>query len=706
MSRLSTVFLGVALAACGAVMLVGCAPQQPIFLGGDGNLDHLLNQQLNIEQPDHDEPPLADASQAREPLSLANPNFDNIWDLSLEEAVHIALTNSKVLRRYGGTFGFQGGGQGGSILGQPGVIPSQLLTSPDALPTVFDPALQSSNPGFGSGTVIVNPASNMGYTGLVNSTQGVEAALAEFDAKLRGSAFWDRTDRPQNRAQNPFFPTVFRQDQLNANLELSKKTASGTQFAFRSVSIYTDNNTPLGVGRAIPSDWFTALEAEARQPLMRGFGTSVNRVPVILARIREDISLADFEAGVRNMVADTERAYWQLYFSYRQLETAQVGRDSALGLWKKIKALQQGEAEGGEADKEAQARGQYFLFRSQVEEALRDLYRSESRLRYMMGIAATDGRLVRPKDEPITAKMTFDWRGILSEALVRSVELRKIKWRIKQREVELIAARNQLLPVLDAVALYRWLGVGDQLMSGNSPQPDFPAIGSTAFGQLFGGQYQEYRAGAELNIPIGFRRELAGVRYTQLLICREKARLEDSELEVSHQLTDAVQGLEANYVLAQTHFNRWVAAQKEVEAFTAIYESGTGRQTLDLLLEAQRRRAEAEIQFHRALTDYTLAISNVHFLKGSLLEMNNLYLAEGPWPGKAYFDAERTARQVDASPKRRYGYTAPDIVSQGTQPQGTEDSAGGGGEFIPAGDAMPAEQMLPAPQPTPARGRP
>jgi len=40
------------------------------------------------------------------------------------------------------------------------------------------------------------------------------------------------------------------------------------------------------------------------------------------------------------------------------------------------------------------------------------------------------------------------------------VEVRKEKWLIKQRELELIAARNYLLPRLDATGTYRWLGLG------------------------------------------------------------------------------------------------------------------------------------------------------------------------------------------------------------------------------------------------------
>ena len=61
-----------------------------------------------------------------------------------------------------------------------------------------------------------------------------------------------------------------------------------------------------------------------------------------------------------------------------------------------------------------------------------------------MGMAATDGRLIRPKDELTTAKVTFDWCDVLSEGLVRSPELRQQKWIVKQRELEL--DRREELP--------------------------------------------------------------------------------------------------------------------------------------------------------------------------------------------------------------------------------------------------------------------
>ena len=56
---------------------------------------------------------------------------------------------------------------------------------------------------------------------------------------------------------------------------------------------------------------------------------------------------------------------------------------------------------------------------------------------------------------------------IHAEGLARSVELRRQKWRVKQRELELIAARNQLLPRLDVNGIYRFVGLGQDLFNNN-----------------------------------------------------------------------------------------------------------------------------------------------------------------------------------------------------------------------------------------------
>jgi len=684
----------------------GCAPRQPFYFFEDGDLSHYVGAVQKMEYPDSCEEPLDEAAGATEPLTLTNPKFDEIWELSLEEAIRTALENGKVLRNLGGRFASFGGPR--PQTGEPAV---SLLTAPSQTPTIYDPAVVETDP-----------------------FRGVESALALFDTQLSSSLTWDRQNRPQNvgGVGTQIFQQQFLGDTGNWRTGLEKRTATGATFGFANETVYDNNNSPIRqqntAGQVIvPSTWTTNYDFSFSQPLLQGAGATYNRIAgpdffdnlygrpnfrgVLLARINADISLADFEAGVRNLVSDTEQSYWELSFAYRNLEARKAGRDSALEAWRKVHALYVEQSRGGEADKEAQAREQYFFFRSEVEQALTDVYRAENRLRFMMGISASDGRLIRPSDEPTTARITFDWQQSLVEALSRSAELRRQKWIIKQRELELVAAKNLILPRLDMIGRWRFRGMGQDLINQNySPynaNGNDPLFGTDAYSTLLSGQFQEWQAGARFLMPLGFRRELATVRHHQLQLTREKARLQDEELEASHALVDAVRNVDTNFALAQTNFNRRVAAERQVEAVQAAYDANTV--TLDQLLDAQRRRAEAESSYYRALVDYNRSISQLHYRKGSLLEYNGVFLAEGPWPGKAYFDAHRRARQRDASLYLDYGHSRPGVFSRGPVTQSFE-SVGADARPVqmpplePATrqDELPAKEELPASPSAPA----
>lgn len=665
--------------------VAGCAPTQPFYFFEKGDLSHYVGMATKLEAPDVKTCSLAEVENTAEPYTLSNNHYEKVWDLPLEEAVHTALQNSKVLRTLGARFPSQGGTRP-----QVGDAPSIILQTPQSVATVYDPALIETNPN-----------------------TGVEGALSPYDAVFSSSFTWEHDNQPQNAqlALGSIQSRISRQDIDTWQTGIVKRAAPGTTLSINSEQIYTDSNSPL---RELPHDNQNILDFSIQQRLLRGGGLLFNEIHgpldsntsgagggfngVMIARINEDISLADFEAAVRNLVDDVENAYWELYFAYRALAAAEVGRDSALQTWQKIKAQYDVMAKGGEADKEAESRNQYFTFRAQVEQALTDLYRMENRLRYLMGLSATDGRLIRPKDEPTTARVTFDFVDVHEEALGRNVELRKQKWKIKQAELEVIAAKNLLLPNLDFQGRYRMFGLGEDLVRNDGRSyrgtPSESIIGTDATATLANAEFREWNMGLVFSMPLGLRKELATVRNQQLLLTREKNILQDQELELSHQITDAVRVLDLEYHLMQTNFNRRMASQQEVAAVEAAYLAGTV--TLDLLLQAQQRRSDAEAAYYRSLVDYNRAIERVHFVKGSLLEYDDVYLAEGPWPGKAYFDAHRLARARDAGIYVNYGWSRPNVFSTGPieQHEGTGDMAA-------AGNHANAEQIGPG-QPTKA----
>jgi outer membrane protein TolC len=670
MSRqIHSVWLILALAAMAAA---GCQPMQPLFFAEDGDLSHYMDVATALENPDVDHTPLDEVTQSHAPLTLENVDKYERWYISLEEVLQTVLSNSQVMRTVGGRV--VRSNYATAVNEKSSTSLSSRIIAAGGATTSYDPAIVESAYGVSTGSDL-------------SGGVGPEAALAAFDARLDGSMIWEKQDRPQNvKLGDPtvdqiLIPTL-QQDLGTFGLGLTKTAASGGTMSFFNNTRYDLSNTP---SRALPSAYNTDFTAQWNQPLLQGAGAQYNRIAgphsfnayqqgfanqidgVVIGRIRHDITLAQFEGQLIELIQEAETAYWDLYYAYRELEANKQGQEYSREVWEK----KNGDPSASAADK-SRARAEYFRFRAEVEASLTNLMGFENRLRYLMGLAIADGRLLTPKDEPTTAGIEFDWCLVHPEAIARRVEVRKQKWEMKKREMELIAARNHLLPRLDAVGNYRFLGMGDDLIDNNGsgllPQQE----GSNAFEALTSGQYQEWQLGLQLSMPLGFRQALTGVRHQQLLLAREKALLDDLELEISHQLGEAYRILDSQHHIIQTTFNRRIAAEEEVKAMRIAEEEG--RITLDSLLDAERRKVDSQIAYYRSLTDYNMAIMRVHYRKGSLLEYNNVYLNEGPWPKKAYFDALREARRRDGAKFIDYGFTRPGVVSQGP----VEQHANGG----------------------------
>ena len=684
--------LGVLAIGLAAALLAGCRPQQPFYLHDNGDLSHYRKMATEIEYPNVNVDSLGDVEGATPPMTLNRTEPKEFWDLTLQEVHRHALENSKVMRQLGAAVIAQAGGSG------PGT-PDFLMRNPQGAPTIYDPAIAESDPRF-----------------------GVETALAAFDTQLSALMYRTQRNRPNNDTLNSILSPgtisttqdvigYFDTDSPTFQAALSKTNAWGGTTSFTHQIAYSYQTLNNERSRNFTSDYVTRVGVEWKQPLLQGAGLEFNQIAgpngfpgffqgVTLARVNTDVALATFETNVRNLVSDVENAYWELYFTYRNLDTVQKGLESALQTWQKIRALYDVSAKGGEAERLAQAEEQYFVFRASVERALNSMYKAEANLRYMMGIAAADGRLIRPSDEPTTARVAFDWHVIHSESLVRSVELRQQKWSVKKRELELIASKNFLLPTLDAYARYRWLGLGNDLISNSSAAHEEYAY---AYNNMLDGNHNEWTLGLEFSMPLGFRKEMGWVRNAQLAIAKERAILQEQELELSHQLSAALRDLEGNYVLCQTNFNRALAARRNVEAVDAAYKTDTV--TIDVLLNAQRLLAQAESEYFRSLVDYTKAITQIHFRKGSLLEYNGVVLAEGPWPAKAYFDATRLARARGAAHYFDYGFTKPGVVSRGVyeQHQGQVQGAlpEGAPTTVPGTESAPGTtELVPTPKPS------
>jgi hypothetical protein len=594
-----------------------------------------------------------DTDDTPAPLTIDADHPPQYWDMKLEEAIRVALENSKVMRDLGG----------------------QVIRSPGTTRTVLDPAIVETDPRY-----------------------GVDAALSAFDATFASTAYFEKNDRALN---NSFFGggTRLLQQDLNVyQTQITKRSATGSEFTIRNNTEYNANNAPANI---FGSAWDFNMEALVRQPFLQGAGSNFNRIAgpgsvagvangVLVSRINTDVSLADFEVGVQNLLSDVENAYWDLYFGFRDLDAKIAARDAALETWRRIQAANAAGRRGAEAAKEAQAREQYFRFQEEVENALSGkllegtrtnngssggTFRSgagvlvtERRLRLLMGITINDGRLIRPADEPQPTKFLFNWDLVRNESLDRRAELRRQRWLIKRRELELEAAENFLMPRLDGVGRYRWRGFGKDLLSRDDQEF------SNAIRNMTGGDFQEWQLGVEFTAAIGNRKGHAAVKNAELILARERTVLHEQEREVVLAVSNSVSEIERARRVTETNFNRRLAAKEQLAALRAAEEADIEPDlaTLDLILEAQRRLAEADSRYFNALVEYAVAVKNLHYEKGTLLDYNGVWLSEGPWDEKAHIDAEMRESLRSEPWSEKLVPDSPPPVSAGYTPQGVK----------------------------------
>lgn len=614
--KLSVLFLSVTLGGCALQKSDKCLPIHTRPTCGPSQIQFSDVTQLACVCPS--------PTEVISPLDLTEASLaeGNMLHMSLEQCIQQALESSKVMRDLGGT----------------------VVRSPQAIGTSIAPALAYTDPRFGE-----------------------EAALAEFDANFFVNNFFEKNDRGLN---NQFFGIngQFVQELNTTQSGINKRSANGGFFSFRNVTTYDRNNQ---LSNRFPFDsWETFVEAEIRQPLLRGAGTEFNRIAgpnavagqlngVLLARVRTDISLIEFERNVRDLVAEVENAYWDLYYAYRDLESRLDVRDIA------VETLELQDPNSTSRGKIAQAEEQVYRFQAEIVDSLNGravdatrtnngsspgtfrgsggLRIAERRLRLLAGMPINDGNLIRPTDSPFNAPVIYDWPSSIAEALQRRTEIRRQKWTVKQRELELAGNRNFLKPQLDVISRYRFRGFGEEFLGPNS-----------ASTSLYDGQFQEWQVGVEYNIPVGFRKAHAAVQNSRLALAREVEVLKEQERYVNFALSNAVNECKRAFENMNLQRKRLESIVVQLNAIQAKGEQGE-KAELDVRLETHRRLLDARLRFHQAEVEYAIALRNVNFEKGSLLDYCNVHLLESMAPKKAYEDAAERRKHMDyeASPKVR-----------------------------------------------------
>ena len=87
----------------------------------------------------------------------------------------------------------------------------------------------------------------------------------------------------------------------------------------------------------------------------------------------------------------------------------------------------------------------------------------------------------------------------------------------------------------------------------------------------------------------------------------------------------------------------------------------------------------------------------MHFVKGTLLEYDGVFLAEGPWPGEAYHDAAKREASRSTPQPLNYASSQAPVVSRGPHAQHVDeamllhDGAAESRADVPSEETLPLE---------------
>jgi outer membrane protein TolC len=186
-------------------------------------------------------------------------------------------------------------------------------------------------------------------------------------------------------------------------------------------------------------------------------------------------------------------------------------------------------------------------------QAIDTVLENERQLRALLGMPVEDGHRLMPSDSPTLAPYSPDWNASVREALNRRPELFMARQDIKVAQMNLLLAKNQLLPDVRFTSTYDFNGLGTQLDGGSGITTSGGCAEHQRFSQSADGNYSSWSAGIRATIPLGFRFAHVQVRQAQLALTRSLETLKDQELKAESflyryykQLSTAYEQIKAN----------------------------------------------------------------------------------------------------------------------------------------------------------------
>jgi len=247
-----------------------------------------------------------------------------------------------------------------------------------------------------------------------------------------------------------------------------------------------------------------------------------------------------------------------------------------------------------------------------AEAAVKDAGDALRRLINTPQVDLADDVNVLPTDEPRSDYQPLDLKWVIYQALTHRPDLIARKTELENLGIQLLVARNQLLPTLDLTIFYRTKGAGRSL--------------DTSFDRYSSLIFDDYGGTIEFSVPLEQRSARGSVTSARLQRQQALFELKNSEDAIVVEVRRQLRRVETKYEQIGRFRRARQLALDRLDDENDKLLLGTAT-TLDVL-EAQRELTSAERDELRATVDFNIALVELRRAMGALLQDYQVQFAE------------------------------------------------------------------------------
>jgi outer membrane protein len=397
--------------------------------------------------------------------------------------------------------------------------------------------------------------------------------------------------------------------QQSARLGVSQRIVSGATVT-ASTSLTRTKERPFTPPPLFNPVYNSDFSLSVSQPVLQGFGVTINRAAIERARLGVTRARYDFKAVVLSVIRNVESAYYTLAFAREQRAVRQFSLEVAQTLLDENKArlntgvttnLEVLQSEVGVAN----ARRDLLL----AEQSVRD---SEDNLLVLIGrfeFADRPGRVVLPE----TAVPDVSTEKSYSLALANGPDYAANKVLAEQLALDVAVAKNNRLPTLDLGAAVGY--------NGNDRDNAGGAFSSAASGDAY-----NWQVDLTLSIPWGLRAERARYRQAVTTLNRQETFIQQLDQSLLAQVRSAVRAVETNRETVAVSALATELSQKQFETEKARYEAGLS--TYRFVEDSRQDLDTARVNELLAKVNLRIALAELSRLEGTSLDRYQVKLEE------------------------------------------------------------------------------